>query len=333
MAGGRSAILAVKVIADTIAAQAGLSGVGDAVGGAEKALGKLAVPAGIALGAVTLFGKGAADAASDVEQAFGGLESVFGDQADAAKNLARSASTDVGLATADYANLATILASQLKGMGTAADELLPKTDQLIDLGADLAATYGGTTADAVAAVSSLLRGERDPIERYGVAIKQADINARLAAEGLDKLTGPALTQAQAQATLAILTEQTADAQGGFARETDTAAHAQQVANAQWTNAQAALGEALLPAVVAVSTAIGALAGFMTQNKDVTLALIVVVGAFAAAILAANAAIKVYRALLIAQQAATVAVSIAQRALNLVLAANPIGLVVTAVLLL
>ena len=60
-------------------------------------------------------------------------------------------------------------------MGVAAGDLAPVTNDLVGLGADLAAQFGGSSADAVAALSSLLRGETDPIEKYGVAIKQADI--------------------------------------------------------------------------------------------------------------------------------------------------------------
>ena len=320
---GRSPILSIKVIADTLSAQAGLKGLGDTAGGVGSTVKGLAIPAGIALGAITVFGKGAVDAASEVEQSFGGLESVFGDTADQAKELARSSAKDVGLATSDYANLATVLGSQLKNMGTSAEDLVPATDKLIDLGADLAATYGGTTADAVAALSSLLRGERDPIEKYGVGIKQADVNARLAAEGLTGLTGEQLKAAEANATLAILAEQTAAAQGAFARETDTAAHAQQVANAQWENAQAALGEALLPVVVLVSEAIGALSVVMTENKDLVLIVVGVIGGLAVAILAVNAAMAAMRAV-------TAIATAAQWALNAALMANPIGLVVLAI---
>ena len=47
---------------------------------------------------------------------------------------AKTAAQDVGLASAQYANMAAVLGAQLKGMGTAADELVPKTDELIGLG-------------------------------------------------------------------------------------------------------------------------------------------------------------------------------------------------------
>lgn len=188
----------------------------------------------------------AVQAASDFEQSAGGVTAVFADASREIEDFGRTSAQSVGLATAEYQNMATVFGSQLKNMGTSVADLAPMTNKLIILGADLAAQYGGSTSDAVESLSALLRGERDPIEKYGVGIKQADVNARLAAEGLDNLTGSAAKNAELQATLAILTEQTASAQGAFGRETDTLAHKQQVANAEFENAKAKIGDQLIP---------------------------------------------------------------------------------------
>ena len=72
-----------------------------------------------------------------------------------------------------------------------------KTGEMIQLGADLAAQFGGSSADAVAALSSALRGEADPAEKYGLALSQTAINAELMAKGQSKLTGKQLTAAKA----------------------------------------------------------------------------------------------------------------------------------------
>ena len=328
--GAASAALVIKIVTDAAAARRDLDKTAGSVGKVEQGLAGAAVPAAAALAAVGLFATGASKAASDVEQSFGALESVFGDQADAAKRMSESAATSVGLASADYAQMAATLASQLRNMGVAEEDLLPMTERLIAQGSDMAATFGGPTSDAVAAISSLLRGERDPIERYGVSIKDATIQAELAAAGLDNLTGEAKTAASTQATLALLTDQTANAQGAFAREADTAAGASARANAQWTNAQAAIGEVLLPLLVAASTILGDVAGWMTENAEVAQILLGVIAGVAAAVLLANIALKAYRAAQVAVQVATKIWTGLQWLLNTALAANPIGLVVLAI---
>lgn len=185
-------------------------------------------------------------AASDLEQAGGSVTAVFGDMSKGIEEFGQTSAETIGIAKGEYQQMAAIFGAQLKNMGVSAAELVPMTNKLVTLGADLAAQYGGSTSDAVEALGALLRGEADPIERYAVGIKKADINARLAAEGMDGLTGAAGKNAELQATLAILWEQTASAQGAFGRETDTLAVQQQKANARFEEAKAQIGDKLLP---------------------------------------------------------------------------------------
>lgn len=254
---GRPATLRIDILADA----AGVGrGVADAdsklgrLGGAAKGAG-LAIGAGLAVGAVAVgaFAASSVRAASDVEQSFGAVESVFGKAAGQVKGYAESAATSVGLAKSEYAGLAAVVGSQLQSMGVEQTASAGKTNELIKMGADLAATFGGSVSDAVGAVGSLLRGERDPIERYGVAIKAADVEARLAATGQDKLTGAALASAQAQATLALLTEATSKAHGAFGRESDTLAGQQERLRAQFENVKATVGAGLTPILTQLLT--------------------------------------------------------------------------------
>ena len=330
---GKPAVLQIKVLADARQAQAALDKTSGKVSKTSETMGKLALPAAAALGAIGAFGKTAVDAASAVEQSMGGLEAVFGNQAQAAKDLAKGAATATGLSTDAYATMAAKIGSQLAGMGTAQEDLVPSTDKLIKLGADLAATYGGTTADAVDAVSSLLRGERDPIERYGVSLNAATVAAQKAAMGLGGLTGAADTNATAQATMALLTQKTTAAQGQFAAQTNTTAEQQQIANAEYHNAQAALGQALLPAVTAVTKVLADMSGWVARNSKLVLTLTGIIAAAAVVILAYNAVVKAVAAAQKIWAVATKAMAAAQKLLNLALIANPIGLVIAAIALL
>ena len=326
----KTAILSVRVVSDTKDAKKGMDDVATGVDKLEQGLNKATVPAGLALGAITALGKGAYDAASDLQQSAGAVESVFKDQADTIIGASKTAADAVGLSTSSYQNLATVLGAQLKNMGMPMDEVAGKTTDLIGLGSDLAATFGGTTSDAVSAVSALLRGERDPIERYGVSIKQADINARMAADGLTGLSGDAAKAAETQTVLAMLAEQTSGAMGQFARETDSAAGAQQIATAQWENARAELGERLLPIGTQVSQWLAQGAQLVMQHSGAVTILVGVVAALSAAVLVANGALKAYKAAQTAVKVATTVWTAAQWAINAALTANPIGLVVVAI---
>jgi phage-related protein len=202
----------------------------------------------------------------------------------------------VGLASSEYEELATVLGAQLKNSGLPMKEVAKQTKGLISTGADLSAQFGGSAKEAVEALSSALRGETDPIEKYGVAVKQADIAARMAADGTDKLEGKAAKQAKTAALLALVTEQTADAHGAFAREADTAAGQSQRTAAQMENMQASLGAVLLPVLTVVTAALGDLFGFMEKHTTTTQIIIGLIAALAAVIVVMNVALTITAAL-------------------------------------
>lgn len=320
---GKTAILSVRVVTDTKQAVQGLDQVASKTQQFESGLKQAALPAAAVGTAIGVMGKQALDAASALQQSAGGVEAVFGASAAQMQQWADTAATSVGLSKNSYNEMATVLGSQLKNMGLPLDQVAGKTNDLITLGADLAAQFGGSTSDAVSALSALFRGEGDPIERYGVSIKQSDVNARMAAMGLTGLTGAAAKNADMQARLSLLTEQTASAHGAFGRESDTAAHAQQVAAAQWEDAAASLGAVLLPVATFASQVMGGLAQFTQDNSTATGIFIGVIGALVGAVLLANGAIAAYRTMV------TVATAV-QWLWNIAMSANPIMLIITAI---
>jgi phage-related protein len=313
---GKSAILSLKILVDQAKAATDLDKAAGKVGGFEKSIGKLAAPAGIALGAIVALGKGAMDAASDSEQAMGAVDSVFGKSAQKIKDWSDQAATSVGLSKTQYGNLAATLGAQLKNLGVPLDQAAVQTNDLIKLGADLAATYGGTTADAVGALGAAFRGEADPAERYGLALSQTAVNAALAEKGQDKLTGAALNQAKAAAILELATSQASGAVGQFARESDGAAGSAQIAEAELSNVTAELGKQLLPVAVKVAQTLSVMAKWVSENSTLVKIMAGVVAVLAAGILILNAYLKI-----------TAIVSKAAWLAGL----GPIGLVIAAVL--
>lgn len=210
--------------------------------------------AGGAIGAAAV-GVGAklASMGADLEQSIGAIDDVFKGAAGQMHAFADTAATSVGLSTNAYNELATVIGSQLKNAGTPMDQLAGKTNDLITTGADLAAMFGGSTQDAVNALSSALKGERDPIERYGVSLKQAAIDAKAAELGFTKVGGSFDQEAQTAATLALIMEQTADAHGKFAREGDTLAHQTQVMQASLQSFGEKVGAAVVPVITELAS--------------------------------------------------------------------------------
>jgi hypothetical protein len=320
---GKGATLAVRIVSDASQASKGFDQAESRVAGFQRGLDRASVAATGMLAGVGALAKAALDASSALQQSTGAVESVFGAQAAAVQKLAENAAEAVGLSKNAYNELGSVLGAQLKNMGYAGAGLVAQTDKLIGVGADLAATFGGTTSDAVSALSSLLRGERDPIERYGIAISAAAVASKVAALGLNTSTDAAKRSADAQATLALVAEQSASAQGAFAREGDTAAGAAQRAAAQFENAKASLGEQLLPVMTTAMTKFSELTTWMTENEATATILVATLGGLAAGVLAVNAAMRIYAA---GQALASAAVFV----FNAALWANPITWVVLAI---
>lgn len=190
--------------------------------------------------------------AGDLEQSVGAVDAVFKESAAQMHQWAATASTSVGISKNEYNQFASVLGSMLKNAGTPMEQLGDKTNKLITLGADLASMYGGTTADAIEAISAALRGEMDPIERYGISLNDAMLTQEGLRLGIQKTGGSFDTQQKQLIVQSLLFKQSADAQGNFYREQDTYQHKTQVLAAQWKDLSAQIGERFLPAAGAVA---------------------------------------------------------------------------------
>ena len=295
---------------------------GSKFGSALKA-GALTALAALGVAGVKILGD-SISAASDAEQAVGGVQAVFGKYADTVIADSRKAAGALGLSATAYNELVTVSGALLKNKGLS--DYAEESRNLIKIGADLSATFGGDAKQAVEALNAAMRGESDPIERYGISLNETAVNAVLAAKGQTELTGASLEQAKAAARLQLITEQAADAQGAFARESDTLAGQQQRLGAEWDNLKVTLGTALLP----VLTEGASVARDVMKNFDLIGPVLATVTAgmiaYKVASIAAGAAAAI-------QAAGTTAAAGATWSLNAALRANPIGLVITALTLL
>lgn len=134
-----------------------------------------------------------------------------------------------------------------KAAGLAGDDLATFATDMTQLGGDLASFFGGSTEDAITAVGSALRGEFEPIRRYGVLLDDATLRQKAFEMGLIDSTKNALTpQQRTLAAQAAILEQTSDAQGDFARTSDGMANTQRRLQAELENVTLEIGEKLLP---------------------------------------------------------------------------------------
>lgn len=304
----------------------------------SNTMGKLAVPAGIALGAIAGVATGAVKAASDMEQATGGVNAVFKGSAGVIQNWATTAAQDVGMAGAAYKTTAAGIGGALAGMGVPLDQAAQQTGELITRAADLASVFGGDTVQATDAMTAAFRGEYDGLQRLIPSISGAAIEAEMAAQAAEGQTFASEEAAKASAIYATIMDKSAASAGNFANESDTAAGAQQRAQAQFEDTAAELGKSLLPAFTAVMGILNTFGQWVSQNIGLVTTLTAVIAGVAAAVLAVNAALAiasaaqaVWTGLQAASKAATAAYTAVQWAFNAAMAANPIGIIIIAII--
>jgi hypothetical protein len=226
-----------------------LGAFGQAAGGLGGTLGKVGAALasfGVAAKAVQ-FTKESIDSARDLERNLFSVKTIFDDFAPAIEKFTLNAEA-LGLSQKDAAKASTFLGSVLKQSGFSMEFVTAETQKLVELGVDLAATYGYDVQEALLGMTALFRGEYDPIEKFGVAMKQSEINSELAARGLDKLEGSARRNAEQTIRLELLYQRAADATGAFRAQSGNLYVEQKKLQAAWENMQATVGTQLLPAM-------------------------------------------------------------------------------------
>lgn len=261
---GTSPTVAVNVIVDTKKFSRGMQD-------SEKILKNFAQTAAVAFAAAgaaaIAFTVQSVKSASDLEQSIGGVESVFKEYANTVEQSSKDAAQALGLSRNSYNQIATIIGTQLKAAGTTIDQLAGKTDDLIGISADLAATFGGPVTDAATAVTSALRGEFEPLRRYGISLSVAAIEAEALAMTNKTLAKDLTAAEKSAAAQSLIFKGAADATGAFERESDTLAGQQERLKANFENIKAEIGTKLLPVITTATTAFSNLLSELVEKPE------------------------------------------------------------------
>ncbi len=206
--------------------------------------------------------------ASNLEQAVGGTQAVFGDFSGTIDAFATTSAESFGLSEQSARELTSQLGALLTGAGLTKAEAADFSVTIAQLGTDLAATFGGAPEEAVDALGAAFRGEFDSLERFGVSLRQSEIDLRAVELGLADSTGEVGAQERALATYNLILERTADFQGQAGREADTAAGQQARLKAQFEDLRAELGGAVLPIMSELAgRAADLVGGFSSLNES------------------------------------------------------------------
>jgi phage-related protein len=214
--------LTVKINGDASGLSKALGQAEGDVDGFGSKLGGFAKGAGLAIGGIVLAGAALApavlSAGASMEALANKSATVFEGSLGDVQAWARENSAALGMTASQLTGTAAGFADLLKPMGFTAAQAADMSKQTMGLAGALSAWSGGTmTATEVSdTLAKAMLGETDGLKALGISISAADVEARLAANGTDKLTGSALEQAKALAVQQLVMEKSTDAQKAWA---------------------------------------------------------------------------------------------------------------------
>lgn len=242
----------VTVTADTTQAQAEVEDLGDAADDAAGGASRLgAALAGIGVAAIAKGLFEVASAASDLEESASKAAQVFGDSIGVIEGFAESADTSLGLSEQAALEATGTFGNLFQALGVTRTEAAALAPEVVTLASDLASFNNLGVEDTLEKIRSGLVGEIEPLRSLGVSFLAADVEARGLELGLQDVNGELSEGAKVQARYSLITEQTALAQGDFARTSDGLANQQRILTAEFQNLVAEAGQALLPTLLEI----------------------------------------------------------------------------------
>ena len=221
---------------------------GSVMGGIGKvaAIGLGAVAAGAGLAAVAL--SKTIGPASDLGESINAASVIFGDAKDAILDYGKTASETVGLSNREFNQLATTTGAFLQNVGFNAAGAAQETITLTERAADMASVFNTDVDQALGAIQSGLKGEFNPLEQFGVKINAAAIDTYALTHGLAANKDQLTDTIKAQASLALIYEQTEKTAGDFLNTSDSLANVQRRLSGRFEDLKAKIGAGLMPII-------------------------------------------------------------------------------------
>ena len=288
---------------------------------------------------VPLVAAGAASVnyASDTQEAINKVEVAFGEAAESVKNWSDTTLTAYGLAKGTALDMAALFGDMATSMGYGHAQAAEMSKSLVGLAADLASFKNISIDVASTALKSVFTGETESLKNLGVVMTQTNLQAYALAKGYETAYTKMDQAQQVAVRYQYVLEQTANAQGDFARTSDGTANQLRIFQESLKEAAAVAGDELLPIITPIIARLSELIQSFGDLDEGTRKAVVQAGLFLATLgpmlklsggvaQAISAGVTVYQSLKTALTAATAA----QTGLNMAMNANPVGAIVTAI---
>lgn len=194
------------------------------------------------------FGKQGIELASDLTEVQNVVDTTFGSNSKTIEDFSKKATAAYGMSELTAKKYNGTMGAMLKSTGLTEKQVLTMSQAMTGLSGDMASFYNLSSDEAFEKIRSGISGETEPLKQLGINMSVANLEAFALSQGITKAY-KSMSQAE-QTTLRYnyLMKATADAQGDFAKTSDSFANQQRIAKLNIENLSATIGKALLPSI-------------------------------------------------------------------------------------
>ena len=217
------------------------------IGNAVKKVGVL-IAAAFSARALINFGKEAINLASDLEEVQNVVDVAFGDMSDKVDAWAKTTVEAFGMSELKAKQFSSTYMAMGRGMGLDSEKAAQMAIGATERIGDIASFYNKSFEEVDTMMKSIWTGETESLKRIGVVMTQTNLQAFALSKGIkgniQDLDQATLTQLR----YAYVMEQTALAQGDFARTSDSWANQTRLLSENFNTLKANLGQGLIQAL-------------------------------------------------------------------------------------
>ncbi len=184
--------------------------------------------------------------ASDLQEVQNVVDVTFGDGAAQIYEWSDAAAESFGMSSLSAQKFTGTIGAMLKSQNIASDSIGEMSTALVGLAGDMASFYNLDVEQAFEKIRSGISGETEPLKQLGINMNVANLEAYALSQGIEKTWNSMSVAEQTMLRYNYLLSQTADAQGDFARTSDSYANQQRIMQLNIENLSASLGEKFLP---------------------------------------------------------------------------------------
>jgi hypothetical protein len=274
--------------------------------------------------------------ASDLTEVQNVVDTTFKENAATINEWSQKALNGFGLSELQAKKFTGTIGAMLKSTGITGDNLVGMSTKLTGLAGDFASFYNLPHEQAFNKIRAGISGETEPLKQIGINMSVANLEAFALTQGITKQYKKMTQAEQVALRYNYLIKASADAQGDFAKTLETSfANQTRVLKTRFQEKLANSMKKLLPVLTKVFKGMNKFVASIDTDKigRFIMAMVKVIGVLVKVVKFLKPLLPIMIGVIAAWKAYQIATMIAaagQMILNAAMAANPIGIVITAI---